>query len=157
MLQSWNKVRHVAFFQPSMSSMITQFCFTGGYIEVSISLPGSSTVRGFWPGACEHSRLLSIASLPLTRLQGSITPSVLLSKHANRSQTLGNLARAGYGATTDGTWPFSYNTCDVGTMRNQTNLDGTPAAARTGGGYGGALSYQPGQRLSCVASHLLIA
>ncbi|KAF8514413.1 beta-glucan synthesis-associated protein-domain-containing protein [Gautieria morchelliformis] len=35
MLQSWNK-----------------FCFTGGYIEVSASFPGSSSnVAGYWPGA----------------------------------------------------------------------------------------------------------
>lgn len=33
MLQSWNK-----------------FCFTGGYIEVSLRLPGSGAVGGFWPG-----------------------------------------------------------------------------------------------------------
>ncbi|KAF9256746.1 SKN1-domain-containing protein [Marasmius fiardii PR-910] len=34
MLQSWNK-----------------FCFTNGYIEVSVILPGSSEESGFWPGA----------------------------------------------------------------------------------------------------------
>lgn len=35
MLQSWNK-----------------FCFTGGYIEVSISLPGpNQETQGYWPGA----------------------------------------------------------------------------------------------------------
>jgi beta-glucan synthesis-associated protein KRE6 len=34
MLQSWNK-----------------FCFTTGYVEVSLSLPGSVTAPGFWPGA----------------------------------------------------------------------------------------------------------
>ncbi|KAI8456865.1 beta-glucan synthesis-associated [Phakopsora pachyrhizi] len=34
MLQSWNKL-----------------CFTGGYIEVSISLPGTPKISGFWPGA----------------------------------------------------------------------------------------------------------
>ncbi|ORY89409.1 family 16 glycoside hydrolase, partial [Leucosporidium creatinivorum] len=34
MLQSWNK-----------------FCFTGGYIEVSMSMPGTSKAMGFWPGA----------------------------------------------------------------------------------------------------------
>lgn len=33
MLQSWNKL-----------------CFTGGYIEVSVSLPGSPQISGFWPG-----------------------------------------------------------------------------------------------------------
>ncbi|GAA5935488.1 SKN1/KRE6 family beta-glucan synthesis-associated protein [Sporobolomyces koalae] len=33
MLQSWNK-----------------FCFTGGYIEVNLSLPGTPTAQGYWPG-----------------------------------------------------------------------------------------------------------
>ena len=33
MLQSWNK-----------------FCFKGGYIEASISLPGRGDISGFWPG-----------------------------------------------------------------------------------------------------------
>ncbi|KAI9621494.1 hypothetical protein KEM48_007729 [Puccinia striiformis f. sp. tritici PST-130] len=32
---------------------------------------------------------------------------------------MGNLARPGFGATTDGTWPFSYDSCDVGAMPNQ--------------------------------------
>ncbi|BGP57188.1 hypothetical protein JCM8202v2_004828 [Rhodotorula sphaerocarpa] len=97
MLQSWNK-----------------FCFTGGYIEVNVSLPGSSNVTGFWPGAW----------------------------------TLGNLARAGYGATTDGTWPYSYSTCDIGTLPNQTTLDGTGPAAAVKLTDGVPLSYQPGQRVS---------
>ena len=33
MLQSWNKL-----------------CFTGGFIEVSVSLPGTPQISGFWPG-----------------------------------------------------------------------------------------------------------
>ncbi|BGP13216.1 hypothetical protein JCM10213v2_001135 [Rhodosporidiobolus nylandii] len=33
MLQSWNKL-----------------CFTGGYIEVNVSLPGEPTAQGYWPG-----------------------------------------------------------------------------------------------------------
>ncbi|KAG8848277.1 hypothetical protein FRB96_001250 [Tulasnella sp. 330] len=90
MLQSWNK-----------------FCFTTGYIEVNVSLPGSPQVPGLWPAAW----------------------------------TMGNLGRVGYGSTTDGTWPFTYDSCDVGTYPNQTTKDGTPTAAA-------GLSYQPGQRLS---------
>ncbi|RKP08189.1 beta-glucan synthesis-associated, partial [Thamnocephalis sphaerospora] len=33
--------------------------------------------------------------------------------------TMGNLGRAGYGASTDGLWPYSYNSCDRGVLRNQ--------------------------------------
>ncbi|KAJ1660932.1 beta-glucan synthesis-associated protein [Dispira simplex] len=49
---------------------------------------------------------------------------------------LGNLGRAGYGASTDGMWPYTYDTCDLGVMVNQTNP---------------AMSYLTGQRLNkCV-------
>ncbi|KAJ7645569.1 glycoside hydrolase family 16 protein [Mycena polygramma] len=96
MLQSWNK-----------------FCFTTGYIEVRVSLPGSPQQPGFWPGAW----------------------------------TMGNLGRAGYGASTEGMWPYTYDSCDVGTLKNQTAKDGTPAAAATGGN-GEELSFLPGQRTS---------
>ncbi|KZT44415.1 glycoside hydrolase family 16 protein [Sistotremastrum suecicum HHB10207 ss-3] len=101
MLQSWNK-----------------FCFTTGYIEVSVSLPGSGDTPGNWAAAW----------------------------------TMGNLGRAGYGASTEGTWPYSYDACDVGTFPNQTTKDNTPTAALTTGWqnppYNGELSFLPGQRLS---------
>lgn len=44
----------------------------------------------------------------------------------------------------------AYNTCDIGTLPNQTYIDGSgpPAALNTSAGL--PLSYQPGQRLSCV-------
>ncbi|KAJ6467111.1 glycoside hydrolase family 16 protein [Mycena vitilis] len=65
--------------------------------------------------------------------------------------TMGNLGRAGYGATLDGMWPYVYDACDVGTAPNQT-LNGGPQAALDSGStdYGGTgeLSYLPGQRLS---------
>ncbi|KAF8964548.1 beta-glucan synthesis-associated [Flammula alnicola] len=80
MIQSWNK-----------------FCFTTGYIEVSVTFPGpNQQTQGYWPGAW----------------------------------TMGNLARPGYSATTDGMWPYTYDSCDVGTFPNQTDKDGLgPAAA----------------------------
>ncbi|KAG9047513.1 hypothetical protein FS837_002098 [Tulasnella sp. UAMH 9824] len=62
--------------------------------------------------------------------------------------TMGNLGRAGFGASLDGMWPYSYDVCDVGTLPNQTYPDGTPEAAATGGYAGHSLSYLPGQRLS---------
>ncbi|KAK0188685.1 glycoside hydrolase family 16 protein [Armillaria mellea] len=62
---------------------------------------------------------------------------------------MGNLGRAGYGATLDGMWPYTYDACDVGTAPNQT-IDGLPTVATTSGwsDYNYALSYLPGQRLS---------
>ncbi|KIM41999.1 glycoside hydrolase family 16 protein [Hebeloma cylindrosporum] len=99
-----------------------KFCFTGGILEASISLPGSNSVSGLWPAVW----------------------------------SMGNLGRAGYGATLDGVWPYSYDTCDVGTLPNQTypltSTDGvrTPLAATQGGDprYDGELSFLPGQKLS---------
>ncbi|CAG8765327.1 27285_t:CDS:2 [Dentiscutata erythropus] len=84
MLQSWNK-----------------FCFQGGILEVSVSLPGDGKTQGFWPAVW----------------------------------TLGNLGRAGFGATTDGVWPYSYDECDVGITPNQSDTSGT-------------FSYIHGQRLN---------
>lgn len=86
MLQSWNKL-----------------CFTQGYVETSIKMPGTKDAIGLWPAFW----------------------------------SLGNLARAGYMASTDGTWPYSYDTCDVGVTANQSSNDG--------------LSFLPGQKLnSCI-------
>jgi beta-glucan synthesis-associated protein KRE6 len=62
---------------------------------------------------------------------------------------MGNLGRAGYGASLEGMWPYSYDSCDVGTAPNQT-LKGLPVAATENGDPGNddRLSYLPGQRLS---------
>ncbi|WBW74182.1 plasma membrane beta-glucan biosynthesis protein [Schizosaccharomyces osmophilus] len=48
--------------------------------------------------------------------------------------TIGNLARPGYMATTEGVWPYSYSQCDAGITPNQSSWDG--------------ISYLPGQKLS---------
>ncbi|KAJ4485953.1 beta-glucan synthesis-associated [Lentinula aciculospora] len=63
--------------------------------------------------------------------------------------TMGNLGRAGYGASLEGMWPYTYDACDVGTAPNQTH-NNSPAAATVNGdpSANGALSYLPGQRLS---------
>lgn len=115
------KPEHALNFRGGMLSSWNKFCFTGGYVETRIMLPGRPNVTGLWPAAW----------------------------------TMGNLGRAGYGASTDGLWPYSYDSCDVGTLANQTYLDsqgGGPAAADTMGHYvdqyGPKLSLLPGQRLS---------
>ncbi|KAG6905633.1 hypothetical protein DXG01_001497 [Tephrocybe rancida] len=59
--------------------------------------------------------------------------------------------RAGFGASLEGLWPFSYDSCDVGTLPNQTYPGTqTPLAAVQDGDPANlnALSYLPGQRLS---------
>jgi beta-glucanase (GH16 family) len=100
-----------------MISTWNKFCFTGGYIEANVSLPGSSKTYGLWPAVW----------------------------------TMGNLGRAGYGATLEGTWPYTYDSCDVGTLPNQTDpRTNLPEAAHVGGvnSVHGEMSYLPGQRLS---------
>ncbi|EGW31666.1 uncharacterized protein SPAPADRAFT_62281 [Spathaspora passalidarum NRRL Y-27907] len=48
--------------------------------------------------------------------------------------TMGNLGRPGYLASTEGVWPYSYDSCDAGITPNQSSADG--------------ISYLPGQRLN---------
>lgn len=104
-------------FEADASVMTTwnKFCFTGGYIEAAVSLPGRSDVMGLWPAIW----------------------------------SMGNLARAGYGGSTDGMWPYSYDTCDMGTLQNQS-LNGLPIIEEGMGDsyHENALSYLSGQRLS---------
>lgn len=106
---------HNLSFQGGMVSTWNKFCFTGGYIEANVSLPGLPNVTGLWPAIW----------------------------------TMGNLGRAGYGASVEGVWPYTYDSCDVGTLANQT-LNGQPIAATVSGEptKGGALSWLPGQKLS---------
>ena len=48
-------------------------------------------------------------------------------------------------------WPYSYDTCDLGTFPSQMTSDGTPVASATGGLNGGTLSELPGQKLSACS------
>ncbi|KAJ7894136.1 glycoside hydrolase family 16 protein [Mycena leptocephala] len=88
---------------------------------------------------------------------GILTASVTLSGTTNvlglwpAVWAMGNLGHAGYGASLDGMWPYSYDTCDVGTLPNQTQPDnsGLQAALDTGADNKDVeLSFLPGQRLS---------
>jgi len=84
--------------------------------------------------------IVSATNLPGTNNVHGLWPAVW---------TMGNLGRAGYGASLEGMWPYTYDACDVGTAPNQT-VNNLPEAATINGdpGAGGALSYLPGQRLS---------
>ncbi|KAJ7170547.1 beta-glucan synthesis-associated [Mycena crocata] len=109
------KETHDLHFEGGLLSSWNKFCFTGGYIETLVRLPGANNILGLWPAVW----------------------------------TMGNLGRAGYGASLEGMWPYTYDECDVGTAQNQTH-DGEPLAATINGdkGKGGALSWLPGQKLS---------
>lgn len=67
----------------------------------------------------------------------------------------GNLGRPGYLATTDGMWPYSYNSCDSGILPNQSSIASPfyqeEATFRNNGKRG--LSWNPGMRTpSCTCS-----
>ncbi|KAG8861387.1 hypothetical protein FRB91_008253 [Serendipita sp. 411] len=111
-----NKTNHDMDYVGGMISSWNKLCFTGGYIEASVQLPGSPDVNGFWPAIW----------------------------------TMGNLGRAGYGATTEGLWPYSYEACDIGTVPNQTENGFPPAQElQMGDQYADYyMSFLPGQRLS---------
>lgn len=72
--------------------------------------------------------------------QGMIVTSVNLPNYGNISGlwpglwTMGNLGRPGYLSTTEGVWPYTYDSCDAGITANQSSPDG--------------ISYLPGQRLN---------
>ncbi|KXN90601.1 Beta-glucan synthesis-associated protein KRE6 [Leucoagaricus sp. SymC.cos] len=109
------KETHNLNYEGGLMSTWNKFCFTGGYIEASVQLPGFNNILGFWPAIW----------------------------------AMGNLGRAGYGASLEGTWPYTYDTCDIGTVANQT-INGQPVEATINGDRkrGGVLSYLPGQKLS---------
>ncbi|CAK5276442.1 unnamed protein product [Mycena citricolor] len=127
-------LNHNMNYSSGMMSTWNKFCFTEGLILASVQLPGEHTLSGFWPAVW----------------------------------TMGNLGRAGYGATLDGMVmalqfvPFptigrapadirfqGYDSCDVGTLPNQTLNNAPQAALDTGSkDYNGTLSYLGGQRLS---------
>jgi len=43
-------------------------------------------------------------------------------------RTMENLGRPGYGGTADGVWPYTYDSSEVGTFRNQTLKDDSGSA-----------------------------
>ncbi|PBL01189.1 beta-glucan synthesis-associated protein [Armillaria gallica] len=109
------KETHGLDYQGGMMSTWNKFCFTGGMILTSVTLPGANNILGLWPAVW----------------------------------TMGNLGRAGYGASLEGTWPYTYDACDIGTVPNQT-INGLPQAATVDGdaAQNGILSFLPGQKLS---------
>ncbi|ONH67934.1 Beta-glucan synthesis-associated protein KRE6 [Cyberlindnera fabianii] len=79
-----------------------------------------------WNKMCFSEGIMEVsAKMPGSAYTAGLWPGIWI---------LGNLARPGYLASTDGVWPYSYNECDAGITPNQSTSDG--------------LSYLPGQRLN---------
>lgn len=96
-----------------------------------------------WNKFCFTGGILEAAvTLPGSSNVGGLWPAVW---------SMGNLGRAGYGGSLEGMWPYTYDTCDVGTFPNQT-FPGTltPEAAFENGDptKDGHLSFLQGQKLS---------
>ncbi|KAM6498438.1 beta-glucan synthesis-associated protein [Amanita muscaria] len=118
-----------------------------GSLEVTLSnkqnhgLNYTGGMMSTWNKFCFTGGLIETAvSLPGASNVAGLWPAIW---------TMGNLGRAGYGASLDGMWPYTYDACDVGTAPNQT-VQGQPIIP-TGMGdaaRGDSLSYLPGQRLS---------
>lgn len=72
--------------------------------------------------------------------QGLVRVSASLPNYGNVSGlwpglwSMGNLGRPGYMSTTEGVWPYTYDSCDAGITPNQSSPDG--------------ISYLPGQKLN---------
>ncbi|KAG8701814.1 hypothetical protein FRC11_011880, partial [Ceratobasidium sp. 423] len=120
------KHEHALNYTGGMLSTWNKFCFTGGYIETNVSLPGSSKTYGLWPAVWTMGNLGRAGD-------NTYNPPSLSSNHVPSSN------------------PLHRSSCDVGTLANQTDpKTNEPAAAHTGGvsSSKGEMSYLPGQRLS---------
>ncbi|KAF8903274.1 beta-glucan synthesis-associated protein KRE6 [Gymnopilus junonius] len=112
-------------------------------ITLNHNLTYKSAMIQSWNKLCfTGGLLLTSVQLPGYNNVGGLWPAVW---------TMGNLGRAGFGASVEGLWPYTYDSCDVGTLPNQTYPGTqTPLAATENGDpeVGGELSFLPGQRLS---------
>jgi beta-glucanase (GH16 family) len=119
----------------------------GGNLEITMTqepiheLNFKSGMLQSWNQLCfQYSAFIEVSvSLPGNDKVSGFWPGIWM---------MGNLGRPGYGATTDGTWPYSYDSCDVGTLENQTLADGSGPAATINTETGDQLSILPGQKLS---------
>lgn len=81
------KENHGLDFTSGILTTWNKFCFTGGYIEAAVQLPGANNILGLWP-----------AVWTMVRFGLSHSIETALAEYSK-----GNLGRAGYGATLEGT------------------------------------------------------
>jgi beta-glucanase (GH16 family) len=81
------KETHGLHYEGGLMSSWNKFCFTGGLIETSVTLPGTDNVLGLWPAIWTLGNLGKFFSGNIIINPGSIM----------------SIGRAGYGASLDGT------------------------------------------------------
>lgn len=100
------------------SGMVTSWnklCFTGGYLEVSVQMPGDDFYSGFWPavwlmgnlgraGARREGGGLCASKWPRPACKGA---------RVRRPSPMAAPCFAGYLESTTGFWPYSYDVCDA--------------------------------------------
>ncbi|KAL0069229.1 hypothetical protein AAF712_003592 [Marasmius tenuissimus] len=133
------KKTHGLNFEGGMMSTWNKFCFTGGVFLASVTLPGISNVAGLWPAVWAMGNLGFQAERVMA--QASKEWCVHLSIWHQPPEPYNVYSP-------DEKWPYTYDECDVGTVKNQT-VRGKPAAAVFNSPeQDEALSFLPGQRLS---------
>ncbi|KAJ6572748.1 glycoside hydrolase family 16 protein [Mycena vulgaris] len=144
-LHYW-QTNNLEWYEPSMITT------RGGALEINLTQADPSTNHNLsymgrmmtsWNKICFTGGLILVnVMLPGTINVFGLWPAVW---------KMGNLGRAGYGASLDGMWPCVYDACDVGTLPNQTLNEGpagTLDSGASGDPYNGELAYLPGQWLS---------
>ncbi|PWN49194.1 beta-glucan synthesis-associated [Violaceomyces palustris] len=125
---------------------------TGGNLVISLeehelhNLNFRSGMLQSWNKFCFQGGYLEISAvLPGSHNSKSFWPGLW---------TMGNLGRPGFRGSSQGMWPYSYNSCDVGILPNQTYLDksGPDKAIHAQGEFNkGDISYLEGMRMpSCT-------
>jgi len=147
------KQTHDLNYQGGMISSWNKFCFTGGIVVASVSLPGLSDVVGLWPAIWTMGNLgLYFDSRPKqsTYLLWPRSSWIRCKSGGHGACLICSLPKwlLKAGPLTL-QWPYTYDSCDIGTVPNQT-MNGLPIAATKNGDPSnkGVLSYLPGQRLS---------
>ncbi|KAL8280352.1 hypothetical protein RQP46_007269 [Phenoliferia psychrophenolica] len=122
-----------------------------GYLELNLTKEtlAQSHGNGYLGGMLQSWNKFCLTGARV-EMSVSLPGSPTVTGHWPAGWLMANLGRAGYGATLDGTWPYSYEACDIGTLANQTDpTTGGPSIITTGiPQYYDSLSYLPGQRLS---------
>ncbi|BGP38928.1 hypothetical protein JCM10449v2_002866 [Rhodotorula kratochvilovae] len=127
----------------------------GGNLVIELTKEDNASSHGFgylggmlqsWNQFCFVGGYVEVAaSLPGDTKVSGLWPAAWM---------MSNLGRAGYGGSLDGTWPYVYDSCDVGTLPNQTDpATGLPDLPDSAGDqyHNWDLSWLAGQRFSRCA------